>query len=203
MSRVLAGSSALAKRSASGLPPAAASRRGKYRRKAAAAVSLPLLSSLLQRNSVHRTHLLRSSLFTLSLTLKSSSSLAAFSRLSPTPSHRSATHWCHFLSLNSSSRSLGFFSLVINPIGANTWSNPAPVFSLLVNSAVIIITSKEWLVVWRRGFGFKEPSSLALWYLRNGSVGSVGRVKGAGQPRSTEGQRLAPDQSNNLGQKQN
>uniref|UniRef100_A0A8D0QWL9 Anaphase promoting complex subunit 15 n=1 Tax=Sus scrofa TaxID=9823 RepID=A0A8D0QWL9_PIG len=145
VSRVLAGSSALAKRSASGLPPAAASRRGKYRRKAVAAVSLPLLSSLLQRNSVHRTHLLRSSLFTLSLTLKSSSSLAAFLRLSPTPSHRSATHWCHFLSLNSSSRSLGFFSLVINPIGANTWSNPAPVFSLLVNSAVIIITSKEWL----------------------------------------------------------
>lgn len=87
VSRVLVGPSAQAEGSASGSLPAAASRRGKYRSKVAPAVFSPLLPSP-RETAAPLTHLLGSSGFRLLFILKSAGSLAASSRLNPTPSHK-------------------------------------------------------------------------------------------------------------------
>ena len=59
------------------------------------------------------------------------------------------------------------------------------------------------MVALRRWVGLSEPRSLAHQYFCGGGRGVIDPVKRAGKLRYTEGQQLAPDWSNKLGQEQN
>lgn len=91
-----------------------------------------------------------------------------------------------------------------SPIRANACPNPASAFFLLVNSTVINNKQRIGGVALRREVGLGNARAQSgvsvLWDWRMGAVVPVTRAR---KLRSTEGQRLAPDRSHKLGQKQN
>ena len=204
---VLVGSSGQAERSTSGSPPAAASRRGKYRSQAAASVSSSLLSSLSPDKPHSPDPPPQELLIHTPLNIKALQLIGRFLESKPHPVTQdpsligTTSSHSEFLPVNWPYPGPASFA-ISDPIRTNACRNPAPAF-LLVISTVIIIISREWVVALQRWVGLSEPGSMALQYFLGCGVGVIDPVKCAGKLRYTEGQQLAPDWSNKLGQEQN